>query len=266
MPCSRPMPTATADVRPLLLSQPLPPTFRACERRPMGCPALQIANPKGASRAIPAPARRASTRGPVSLRRTKEKRHRYGRAASSGSVVGNDPVNLTDPTGMWGEDPKPQVEEPSKVEDVVVRVSRGQRGRRGGRDGSRTVRDDLYALYLRQIREIDPYYSTLRDPSRPISQSEVNALGRDLARLQSGRQRYATDVEAAQAAVARGWMRTSERAHGAAIFRDPSTGLYYSRDTTSHSGGAWKVGRSPSDLQQGRRTGTLDSNLNRIGD
>lgn len=66
----------------------------------MGCPAIDIANPKRASRAIPAPARRASARGPVSLRRTKEKRHRYGGAASSGSYVANDPVNATDPTGM----------------------------------------------------------------------------------------------------------------------------------------------------------------------
>ncbi len=65
----------------------------------MGCPAIQIANPKGASRAIPAPARRASARGPVSLRRTREKRHCYGWTASSGSYVANDPVNLTDPTG-----------------------------------------------------------------------------------------------------------------------------------------------------------------------
>lgn len=65
----------------------------------MGCPAIDIANPKGASRAIPALARRASARGPVSLRRTKEKRHSYGRAASSGSYVGLDPVNATDPTG-----------------------------------------------------------------------------------------------------------------------------------------------------------------------
>ena len=39
-------------------------------------------------------------RGPVSLRRTKEKRHRYDRAASNGSYVANDPVNRTDPTGM----------------------------------------------------------------------------------------------------------------------------------------------------------------------
>jgi len=45
----------------------------------MGCPAIDIANPKRASRAIPAPARRASARGPVSLRRTKEKPRRYGR-------------------------------------------------------------------------------------------------------------------------------------------------------------------------------------------
>jgi|GEM_PF-6792586 len=66
----------------------------------MGCPAIDIANPKRASRANPAPARRASTRGPVSLRRTKEKRHRYDGRASSGPYVGNDPVNNTDPTGM----------------------------------------------------------------------------------------------------------------------------------------------------------------------
>lgn len=56
-------------------------------------------NPKGASRAIPAPARRASARCSLSLRRIREKRHRYGRAASSGSYVANDPVNKTDPTG-----------------------------------------------------------------------------------------------------------------------------------------------------------------------
>lgn len=70
----------------------------------MGCPAIDIANPKRASRAIPAPARRASAHGPVSLRRTKEKRHRYGWTASSGSYVANDPVNKTDPTGMIEND------------------------------------------------------------------------------------------------------------------------------------------------------------------
>ncbi len=72
----------------------------------MGYPAIQTANPKGASRAIPAPARRASARRSVNPRGVREKRHRYDRWASSGSYVGNDPVNATDPTGMvgiWGD-------------------------------------------------------------------------------------------------------------------------------------------------------------------
>ena len=180
------------------------------------------------------------------------------------AYVANDPVNNVDPTGMWNEDPlKAQASEPAKVDDVVVKV---QRRPRGGRDGNRTIRDDLYALRLREIREIEPSYQTLRDPTRPTTQAEVNALTRDLARLRSGRQRYATETEAAQAAQARGWRRTSETSHGSAIYRDPATGLYYSRDGTSHIGGAWKVGNSVSDLQRGQRTATLDRNLNRIGD
>lgn len=71
----------------------------------MGCPAIQIANPKGASRAIPAPARRASARRFANPRGVREKRHRYDQPASSGSVVANDPVNKTDPTGKIAQDP-----------------------------------------------------------------------------------------------------------------------------------------------------------------
>lgn len=66
----------------------------------MGCPAIQIANPKGASRPIPALMRRASARRSASPRGVREKRHRYGWTASSGSVVGNDPVNKVDPGGL----------------------------------------------------------------------------------------------------------------------------------------------------------------------
>ncbi|WP_323687387.1 MULTISPECIES: toxin C-terminal domain-containing protein [unclassified Rhizobium] len=43
--------------------------------------------------------------------------------------------------------------------------------------------------------------------------------------------------------------------------------LYITRDLDGHNGGAWKMATSVKDLAgKGRRLGTYDSNLKRIGD
>ena len=65
----------------------------------MGAVALRSEPAKTASRANPARRRVASVRRPASYGGVWENRPRYDRAASGGSVVNNDPLNLVDPSG-----------------------------------------------------------------------------------------------------------------------------------------------------------------------
>ena len=67
----------------------------------MAVPALKPEPAKTASRADPALRRAAPARRPASYGGVWENRPRYDRAASSGSVVDGDPLNESDPEGMW---------------------------------------------------------------------------------------------------------------------------------------------------------------------
>lgn len=77
--------------------------------------------------------------------------------------------------------------------------------------------------------------------------------------------KYATDAEAAQAAIARGYVRTNFLSKGNAVFKKDSS--YITRDTTAHSGGVWKEASSPEALaSKNTRNATLDVDFNKIGD
>jgi hypothetical protein len=66
----------------------------------MAVPALNPEPAKTASRADPALRRAAPARRPASYGGAWQNRPLYDRAASSGSVVDGDPLNLTDPSGL----------------------------------------------------------------------------------------------------------------------------------------------------------------------
>ena len=77
---------------------------------------------------------------------------------------------------------------------------------------------------------------------------------------------YATDAMAAVAAAKKGYTRTNYRTKsGAVVFKKGNS--YISRDVDGHNGGAWKEAASPEALnQKSTRRGTLDKDMNRIGD
>ena len=73
---------------------------------------------------------------------------------------------------------------------------------------------------------------------------------------------YKTTKEATEAAIENGWRRTNMRSsNGQVIFTDGKN--FFSRDADGHIGGAWKL-MDPHNPT--RRIGTLDANLNIIGD
>jgi len=68
------------------------------------------------------------------------------------------------------------------------------------------------------------------------------------------------DPEARQAAQRNGWVETNYKSpQDTKIFRDPKSGLYFTRDRTGHTaGGAWKAARTPNGFGQDKRLGTYD--------
>jgi hypothetical protein len=98
----------------------------------------------------------------------------------------------------------------------------------------------------------------LNDPDPTVSLAQGNRSGGSDPVFQ-------TDKEATEAAKKLGYHKTNYRSHGRAVY---TNGKYFiSPDATGHSGGAWKMARSPQGLDSKQtRLGTYDVNLNRIGD
>ena len=84
---------------------------------------------------------------------------------------------------------------------------------------------------------------------------------------------YKTTAEATKAAEALGFKKVpNQYVHGEAVYYNPKTKTYISRDVGSgdgngaHNGGVWKQAESIADLgRKETRLGTFDANLNKIG-
>ena len=72
---------------------------------------------------------------------------------------------------------------------------------------------------------------------------------------------YKTAKEAAEAAAKNNWKKVGKDSIGETLYSDGK--YYYSRDRTQHKGGAWKMWKN---RDGSGRMGTLDRDLNRIGD
>lgn len=72
-----------------------------------------------------------------------------------------------------------------------------------------------------------------------------------------------TSAQAAQMAGRVGYRATNYFSRGERVFTNGKT--FITQDTTSHSGGLWKMANSVKDLRAGTRLGTYDYDLNRIG-
>ena len=76
---------------------------------------------------------------------------------------------------------------------------------------------------------------------------------------------FKTTKEASAKAEELGFEKIKERVNGQPVYRKGNE--YITRDVDGHNGGAWKKAKSVKDLpKKETRSGTYDSDLNRIGD
>lgn len=85
------------------------------------------------------------------------------------------------------------------------------------------------------------------------------------ARLPGRSSNPLTTSQATDMAKRLGFKRTRDLSQKQAVFTDGK--VYITQDRTSHTGGLWKMARTPEALSSKRtRMGTYDDNLNRVGD
>jgi len=203
--------------------------------------------------------------------------------------VGNDPVNLVDPSGecpLW----VCKGESDSGIEGNACYTSCASTGSRlpsngqannarrgGGRrnvgeapSGAAGLRSDVIRILDQKLQILAPGTPAgLRNPGS-TSETVIESLNSQIAALR--KQPLATDTEARRVAGALGYNPIrGERSHGAQIFYNRETRWYISRDIDSHSGGVWKAATSIRDLRSpsdhGLRLGTYNRDLTeRIGD
>ncbi|ANV98310.1 hypothetical protein BBW65_05635 [Helicobacter enhydrae] len=72
--------------------------------------------------------------------------------------------------------------------------------------------------------------------------------------------------EAEKIAKELGYQKTNRKSHGETIYQHTKKRSVITRDTDSHSGGAWKEAKTADDLTPTRRNGTFNKDLTeRIG-
>jgi hypothetical protein len=236
---------------------------------PRAFPRFAPVRPRTASRANPPFVRQLPPHARANARFAYENRRQYGRTASSGSVVHNNPVNAIDPSGQEGVlirlNTRTMTYSIHRWDDAITNITTlylEVDGRRvalepgGTRIRGVGVSDAKIIERLNSVAKSLGYDERFGSPNRSQRSSAFVPVPKP--RLD----KPYTEPEARTRAHQFGWVEVSIKSPEARskFYRDKK-GYLWTRDVDIHHGGAWKKYS-----RDGRtRLGTYDANLNRIG-
>ncbi|MBP6014637.1 MAG: toxin C-terminal domain-containing protein [Alphaproteobacteria bacterium] len=161
------------------------------------------------------------------------------------AYVGDDPLNVLDPTGQ-----------------------NRRRGRQGPlRTPAEELRIELYNAAVTRIKRVDPNYRELRDPNWVPGERDIRERTEQAARYETNATIYRTEQEARTQAEMMGFRDTGIIMHGARVYQRGNR--FISRDRDGHRPGAWKAATGRPDNLRNRdtRDGTYTRDLEiRTGD